>query len=1610
MNIREMNVSARAKSCLISAGYTSTEEVLSLSEQELLSIKNLNQKCVDEIREALRELSDENQEQNTDDESLYSPVNQSDSEVNDTVISASLPERSMAERFAKNLEEENEERSDWPIPDNFTENDKELLERAKSSYQNIEQFDLRYSLGGIKWPESDIERLIKRDTMLLLGAIYYLCGKEERNKLNFVVKVLFRYNDLQWALANFLGNINTKVYLHKLYKQLPSFIGLLYEYDKEHRTNFTENGFSIICDVLSAIDIIENAYAKLIIETYIECCYYRLILSGKEIDKPSRINECDKGITLDTQENYSSEGDSHKAGEICHIMVNFIEKENYLEMIDYSKKNALEESYTPSKLVSICNEINDWWADNCFHDMEDDLDDIGVHEEVEESESFTEMELENDNSIKSEFEETISILEKSRNKVDSVFGSDCFVKNQYESKVCEGSIVECLSFFKGSYRDKTGVYFLEYGYSTQKGFKRKLVFGGKSLPEVVMSIMDENPNPFDVSVLPKEYVNAEYGFVNEQIFNIVESDLKRIENRYSEGIMYDRRYINTDWESELCYEQGKFLEKIMWNGCVYSKAPQVDRPFSITYSKMNKRQLEYYLFWRTEFRNGHFIYTGVHAYYYLCIFELLAEMGDYTVEERLSQLESLAHHCRKDSLHIDHFVTDYKKVHGYETQIEDIRPKASNYSDEKWKQICEIADSNYDNAFEFLNSRSNWRVKNNAFTSKYDCTDDIKRVVTESLYRIDKVFEEHDLHLPGFLTGYERGSYNYWPYGGTIWTERVIERVAKVPVVLSCMQERGTQRFYGTQDTFAYGHNSSKYDRGLIEYILRLTEINFREYFSFGNATRPTEIRSEELSDLGLAITQIINQVTSEYIDINVERLDGLKKAYEAAQASVEYEPVLKNPGYEGVVAYVNDSLSMPDCKGLVDLYEQLSNSIQKEKANKLSQILWEYWIISGCSDFTYETLKSIVIKNHWSLEGKKAVLLKDYEHALLYLTGLYNPLESAVSKHFSSSIIADSIILTLKTLEEVAMYFQLDITEMLLGKWVSKDWKPFSAEEGINYKEYHNIFVNFDDVEIYKCSTEGHAVIETYDSNEEVQEFVIALMKMIDGELRKYADIKSSLKIKTDQGLFVDAKYKSCLNELPRIVERVVQYVLNNNKPRIRVEELTTTPISIVHGRGRSVIPTVPYCLQRYYSVSDCIDGAIKEYYGINSLKTNKPEHKHIIEVDLSSFNISKYYVESHTEETFKCELINLNLSRFYELYSDLQTRLRRVVNSIKGYDPSWNYKTSIINRRVSGLTGKDLTMLTEINNDEDGIGQWIAWFEKGRFIAPDNQPCVQILFDLAVNRRIFKDNPEKCLIMLCAVCNYYFDTLEKCDQSANMYYEWLMHYWLVYCPDIKFSQLKNLLKLNVEFAGENNKIYASDHYLVDLSLMKEGEFVSFFNQVCDYKVVYGPLIKNGKRKILEKALGEVIPALERLWEQNGRNLQDDILYEYGNDLYKTRPLFYRCILLPETKESIVEDFIAYRYINEVEYDLEEDRARNMLLLGYDAWEVNNNPGRLLLEYILKQTENVIRKRVGINSQLKTSEKALYDLYSDMSFFWSSKIKDEIERVTSHVCDEMNV
>ena len=241
------------------------------------------------------------------------------------------------------------------------------------------------------------------------------------------------------------------------------------------------------------------------------------------------------------------------------------------------------------------------------------------------------------------------------------------------------------------------------------------------------------------------------------------------------------------------------------------------------------------------------------------------------------------------------------------------------------------------------------------------------------------------------------------------------------------------------------------------------------------------------------------------------------------------------------------------------------------------------------------------------------------------------------------------------------------------------------------------------------------------------------------------------------------------------------------------------------------------------------------------------------------------------------------LNLTKYYDIYYELQDLIYEISEKVKQekYNPAWNYKKTEVMHNIKGLTGKDIRALRNIVKNGDDFYQWIAWIEQGKFIIPKNEPYVQVLFHLAVNRVLFKDNPDKCLVILSKICNYYYDLSNKFDKSAAFMFEWLKDFWLIYCPNISYVEFKKLLKVNVIFDGQYKTIDSQDYYKIHINEMRKGNYVAFFNDACDYKVLYGSVVREGWRSLLEEGLENVCYTLDKLWRIYGRDFQSEMMRE---------------------------------------------------------------------------------------------------------------------------------
>ena len=182
--------------------------------------------------------------------------------------------------------------------------------------------------------------------------------------------------------------------------------------------------------------------------------------------------------------------------------------------------------------------------------------------------------------------------------------------------------------------------------------------------------------------------------------------------------------------------------------------------------------------------------------------------------------------------------------------------------------------------------------------------------------------------------------------------------------------------------------------------------------------------------------------------------------------------------------------------------------------------------------------------------------------------------------------------------------------------------------------------------------------------------------------------------------------------------------------------------------------------------------------------------------------------------------------------------------------------------------------------------------------------------------------------------------------------------------------------------FENESNVKLAKEYFLVDIQTLRPDNLLSFYNSNCDYHVLEGTVVRKGYRAVLEEAIEEVHKDLTVLWKQYGLSFEEYLHYDERTTQNKQREIFFRGILTGKTKKDLVTSFKGRRISSQEEYRVGYDYDKGWPVLEYEQYEVSNNSSRVLLEYIIKNTEKVLRDHLGMNYNFKFDESKLYELF----------------------------
>lgn len=164
----------------------------------------------------------------------------------------------------------------------------------------------------------------------------------------------------------------------------------------------------------------------------------------------------------------------------------------------------------------------------------------------------------------------------------------------------------------------------------------------------------KNDHSFDRSLIPEEYPHFSSNEIH--LYNLADlcKELNKIKEPFKNelgGLNSKNEFIifrENEWETELCYTQGKYMENLSWVWdipiCTTPEENGAELITKVTYRKLSQNQLAHYLYWRTEFKKGHYI-KGYRAYYYLFFYELTYGIGNFNKETTLKYLNNIINYC-----------------------------------------------------------------------------------------------------------------------------------------------------------------------------------------------------------------------------------------------------------------------------------------------------------------------------------------------------------------------------------------------------------------------------------------------------------------------------------------------------------------------------------------------------------------------------------------------------------------------------------------------------------------------------------------------------------------------------------------------------------------------------------------------------------------------------------------------------------------------------------------------------------------------------------------------------------------------------------------------------
>ncbi len=278
------------------------------------------------------------------------------------------------------------------------------------------------------------------------------------------------------------------------------------------------------------------------------------------------------------------------------------------------------------------------------------------------------------------------------------------------------------------------------------------------------------------------------------------------DDKYKRKLKHTGTY-NYEYEKEVLYAKFKMLENVVWSegfdeenlGANFAYRSRPERRFAQwLFLGLDNSNIRDYLIWRTYFRKGNLWKNESFCYLYL--FEMIAEIGDYSSESRIMQLIELYKKYEEDEegygekLLGGEFVQDYAVLHhikNHDDMIDEI-------VDAKLFYYRKCISGDYKYAYDAMVRKIDstgrafvhWMYyifdDENAFpteemekeTERY-----MRAVLKKSLPKIEKVFKKNGLNFMDYFVGEiverktRRRAFVYSDDQVPVWSDSILKKV-----------------------------------------------------------------------------------------------------------------------------------------------------------------------------------------------------------------------------------------------------------------------------------------------------------------------------------------------------------------------------------------------------------------------------------------------------------------------------------------------------------------------------------------------------------------------------------------------------------------------------------------------------------------------------------------------------------------------------------------------------------------------------------------------------------------------------------------------------------------